>query len=84
MERKIFPDKHAGVYRDIEDFEAELGRRGADSSSVINPAQAIGSGDIVNSRHKEVVKPRPVDPTLRSAEELAIATGREEVIDQPQ
>lgn len=48
-------NEHEGVYRDIEDFEAELGRRGADSPSIINPAQAIGSGDIVNSRFPERV-----------------------------
>lgn len=81
MERDI-PDEHEAVYIDIEDFEAELGRRVAEFSSAINPAQAIGSGDIVNSRHREVVKPKPVDPSLRSMEECAMATGRIEIIDQ--
>lgn len=76
--------EYEGVYRDIEEFEVELGRRGAESPSVINPVQAVGSGDIVNSRFPERAGRIKPDPTLRGAEEGAMATGREAVLDQPQ
>lgn len=61
------------IIRDIEDFEAELGRRIPETSSVINPDLGIGSGDVVNSRHKEVVKPRILDRSaLTGAEKVQL------------
>lgn len=71
--------------RDIEEFEAELGRRGADPMPTINPDLARIPGTNEDPFPKVVGRTRPAfpDPSLRAVEELEMAASRTETIDQP-
>lgn len=86
MEREpVVSASEAAIIRDIEAFQAELGRRVA-TTQAISPDQGRiedGSNPPTHPLRKGGWV-RSNDPVWRGAEELAMATGREEVIDRPQ
>ena len=71
------------IARDIEEFEAELGRRVPNSDASLNPTHGIvenGSNPSTHPLRRGGWTRSMVDPTLRSAEEFTVTTGREEVV----